>query len=332
MCRRATLQQRGDRGWVEGSGGENADGAVGGHKAFFGYDAPEGRLEQAQQADFRSANPAELRAWRGGSRPAQRGCARADSGGPGGPQHRPEHSGKHVGVLVGIDVGERDAAGLKQRDLRGGFGFYPGGADAPGEKPLEECAQRGSEAARASDQPVWAISDAGRTGSPSTRTTWQPTPSVGVERAISMASSVAAALAISVVLVSTPARCSSRMARLTPAVSPKSSALRMRRPTGQVYQHGVRHPWRSVQSHECGLVSRRSFDATLRGAQDLVWMLSQGCAALHPGLFSFLPSGKSAVDPLFGSEWKQLEEQKGHSCDCPALETCTGHRHTRALV
>ena len=69
------------------------------------------------------------------------------------------------------------------------------------------------------------------TGSPSTSTTWQPTPRVSVERAIAMPSSVAAPRAISVALVSAPAPCSSATARLTPEVNPKSSALRMRRPT-----------------------------------------------------------------------------------------------------
>ena len=107
------------------------------------------RLEQAQQADFRSAN--QRSSGRGAEAPGWlKGVAHAaDSGGLGGPQHRPEHSGKHVGVLVRIDVGERDASGLKQGDLRGGFGFYPGGMNAPGEKPLEKCVQRGLEATRA---------------------------------------------------------------------------------------------------------------------------------------------------------------------------------------
>ena len=53
-----------------------------------------------------------------------------------------------------------------------------------------------------------------------------------VARAMSIASEVAPARAIRVVLVSTPAACSSATARLTPAVNPKSSALTIKRPTG----------------------------------------------------------------------------------------------------
>ena len=82
----------------------------------------------------------------------------------------------------------------------------------------------------------WSMSEgicsAGSTGSPSTSTTWQPTPSDGARRAISIASPVAAAHAIRVALVTASAWCNSRIARLTPVVSPKSSALTIRRPTG----------------------------------------------------------------------------------------------------
>ena len=80
------------------------------------------------------------------------------------------------------------------------------------------------------------------TGSPSTRTMWHPVPSDGFARDKSMASSVAAAFAIRVVLVSTPDWCSSTIARFTPDVRPKSSAFTIKRLTGQVYQSGATAP------------------------------------------------------------------------------------------
>lgn len=36
--------------------------------------------------------------------------------------------------------------------------------------------------------------------------------------------------------------------------------------------------------------------AALRGAKNLIGTLSPGCAALHPGLFSRLPDGMTAVE------------------------------------
>ncbi|MDR3776467.1 MAG: hypothetical protein P4K97_06210 [Terracidiphilus sp.] len=36
------------------------------------------------------------------------------------------------------------------------------------------------------------------------------------------------------------------------------------------------------------------------GRENRVWILSQGCDALHPGLFSRLPYGKTAVDSQNG--------------------------------
>src|ERR1035441_10562112 len=69
----------------------------------------------------------------------------------------------------------------------------------------------------------------GETGVPSVRTMWQPTPRDGCARATATASLKAGPVAISVAEVRTPAEASSAMARLMPAVRPKSSALRMRR-------------------------------------------------------------------------------------------------------
>src|SRR5271166_6966848 len=63
------------------------------------------------------------------------------------------------------------------------------------------------------------------TGVPSTNTTWHPTERFGAERAAVTASAKAEPLAINVVDDTTPSRWVSTMARLTPAVRPKSSAL-----------------------------------------------------------------------------------------------------------
>src|ERR1019366_9751593 len=71
---------------------------------------------------------------------------------------------------------------------------------------------------------VSAVSGAD-TGVPSTNTTWHPTERFGAERAAVKASSNAAPLAINVADDTTPPRWVSTMARLTPAVRPKSSAL-----------------------------------------------------------------------------------------------------------
>jgi len=69
----------------------------------------------------------------------------------------------------------------------------------------------------------------GETGVPSVKTRWQPTPRVGLACAMAMASSNAEPVAIRVAEVRALDRWSSAMARLTPEVRPKSSALMMRR-------------------------------------------------------------------------------------------------------
>ena len=68
----------------------------------------------------------------------------------------------------------------------------------------------------------------GSTGVPSTRRMWQPTSRPGLARAMETASSKKAPVAMRVAEESAPARWSSAMERLTPGVSPKSSALTMR--------------------------------------------------------------------------------------------------------
>ena len=90
------------------------------------------------------------------------------------------------------------------------------------------------EAGKRSVNPSMSVGifSTGNTGSPSTKTTWQPTPSRGAECAASIASSVAAARAISVVLVTRPAAFNSKIARFTPEVSPKSSAFTISLLTG----------------------------------------------------------------------------------------------------
>ena len=72
-----------------------------------------------------------------------------------------------------------------------------------------------------------STASAGDTGDPSTNTTWQPTESFGVERASVAASSKLTPLAINVADETMPLRWVSIMARFTPAVKPKSSALTM---------------------------------------------------------------------------------------------------------
>lgn len=68
-----------------------------------------------------------------------------------------------------------------------------------------------------------------RTGSPSISTMWQPMLSRGTLLANSTASPNAAPLAINVEEVTTPLVWASTMARFTPEVNPKSSALMMSR-------------------------------------------------------------------------------------------------------
>jgi hypothetical protein len=61
---------------------------------------------------------------------------------------------------------------------------------------------------------------------------WQPVPNEGAWEAMVMASSTARSFAMIVDEVTMPARCASAMARFTPEVIPKSSALMMRRRIG----------------------------------------------------------------------------------------------------
>src|SRR5260221_604011 len=81
------------------------------------------------------------------------------------------------------------------------------------------------------------------TGSPSMSTTWQPVFRLGCVLARSAASLKARALAMIVAEVSPPELLASEMARFTPEVRPKSSALMMRRRTEVSLTEG--HGWLS---------------------------------------------------------------------------------------
>ena len=91
------------------------------------------------------------------------------------------------------------------------------------------------------------ISLAGRTGAPSTRTTWHPVPNVGRFDVEWAAAAACCAVAIKVDEVSTPAACSSRTAWFTPSVNPRSSAFTIRRFTQASVPTGN---WGDIASRE----------------------------------------------------------------------------------
>ena len=53
---------------------------------------------------------------------------------------------------------------------------------------------------------------------------------------------------------------------------------------------------------------------------------SPDCASLHPGLFSFLPSGKRAVAVPSRQGWNHFQQQN-HSCNCPAESVPVARRN-----
>ena len=134
-------------GRVEGSGGQNADGAVGGAEALFRHDAAESGLKQPQQVDLGTAN--EMSGGCGAKTPRRlKGIANgANAGCLGRAQHRAQDGGKHMGVFVRVNVSEMQAAGLQQFDLSSGLGLNLNGADAALEEPLKKSAQLGMKAA-----------------------------------------------------------------------------------------------------------------------------------------------------------------------------------------
>ena len=119
-----------------------------------------------------------------------------------------------VCLCVSMWVSRRPAT-FSIRICAAASGLDLGGADATSEQAAQERREIGWKAA---GLPIHERRNLARRehGSPSTSTTWQPTPSDGVARAMWMASGVAPARAIRVALVSTPAWCSSAMARFTP--------------------------------------------------------------------------------------------------------------------
>ena len=122
--------ERVDGGDVQGAGGQTAHGAVGSVEAFFFDDAAKAGLVAAQEDDFSAAQ-----LWRIGcgveAPDGLEGIANGvDAGSPGSAQHGPQDGRKHMNVLVRVDVGEAKAVALQESDLRGGFGFDIGAADA----------------------------------------------------------------------------------------------------------------------------------------------------------------------------------------------------------
>ena len=177
----------------DGAGGEDSDRSIGGFETFFFDDAAKTGLKAAEQDDLSAPHVGCV----GGCVQAPdrlEGVAdRVNTRGFGRAQHGTQDSGKHVHVLMGVDMRETKAETLQQGNLRGGFGFDFCGADARGEEALQETAQSGIKEAGGSIERE-GMARLSETGVPSTRTTWQPTPSVGMARAIFTASSVAGSL------------------------------------------------------------------------------------------------------------------------------------------
>src|SRR4026209_104507 len=85
--------------------------------------------------------------------------------------------------------------------------------------------RRKRPSASTSDPPV----SGDQTGRPSVRLKWSPSPSSVESLARASSSGWTGRVARTVVLVTMPSRCARRMPRLTPSVTPKSSALTMSR-------------------------------------------------------------------------------------------------------
>ena len=135
---------------------------------------------------------------------------------------------EEVGVFVGVEVGDVDAGALEFLDLGEGFALDVLFADVAAKEGLEEVDEGGTEGLAVGAE-EGGDGRRGETGMPSVRTMWQPTPRVGLAWATATASSKAEPVAMRVAEVRTRAWWSSAMARLTPGVRPKSSALMMRR-------------------------------------------------------------------------------------------------------
>src|ERR1035438_7328796 len=123
-CAGGELAEQGaGSGGVEDSGADYGDGPVGGGEAFFCDDSAAGGLQLAEDVDLGGAGPRGAGCGADGPYRFEGIADGADSGGTGGAEHGAQDCWKHVGVFVGVDVGEAQAAGLEQGDLRGGFGL-----------------------------------------------------------------------------------------------------------------------------------------------------------------------------------------------------------------
>ena len=109
-CARRQLTEQGSKCCcVEASGGEHADGAVGGGETFFCGDAAEGGLKPAEEGYLRAAKQGGVAGCVRGSVQAPGRLKRiadgSDSGCPRGSQYGAQDGGEHVDVLVGVNVG-----------------------------------------------------------------------------------------------------------------------------------------------------------------------------------------------------------------------------------
>src|SRR6185437_4098464 len=130
---------------------------------------------------------------------------------------------------------------------------------------------------KAPDDASAGIRLAGRAGSPSTRTTWQPTPSGEAPAAVA-ACGACREVAIRVAEVRAPAAPSSRMERLTPGARPRSSALRMSLVTKSQSTQGGGFSGKLVELK--GLAAGRIYGARTGASR------SSGCFLLKSGAVS----------------------------------------------
>ena len=125
----------------------------------------------------------------------------------------------------------RDAVGLQLADLRGSLRLHLVRVDASRKRPQGESGDAVAKRVAVFGSMRLGTRAASTSGLPSNKTTWQPTLQLGSACASSTASSNASEFAISVVEVTMPRSRASTIARFTPEVKPKSSALMMSRRT-----------------------------------------------------------------------------------------------------
>ena len=132
-------------GRVRDAGGEDADGTFGGGEAGSADEAAEVSAMHVERGDGEVAETGC--GGRGAAGPGWlKGVANGgDATGAGGAEQRSQDPGKDVGVLVGVDVGDTEAGSLEAANLRSGFGFDFGGADAAGVEVDGEAAEAGAQ-------------------------------------------------------------------------------------------------------------------------------------------------------------------------------------------